>query len=187
MRGRCYGALDIPLSEEGRSQALQTAEYLSKEPLSAIYSSPLTRAAESAAIVAGPHCCAVQTTPDLCELNFGALEGLTFDEVSAAHPELYQEWMRSPTEVLFPGGESFSIMRTRVLRAFHQIRSQHDGHSAAIVSHAGVNRILLGWALQVPDSHVFRIGQDYAAVNLLTFSNDFPAVSLLNYTHYKSR
>jgi alpha-ribazole phosphatase/probable phosphoglycerate mutase len=88
--------------------------------------------------------------------------------------------MERPTEVRFPNGESFSEMRTRVLRAFDAIRTAREGQTAAIVSHGGVNRILLAWALQMPDASLFRIAQGYAAINLLVFPEGVPQVQLLN-------
>ncbi len=124
----------------------------------------------------------VEVIPDLREIDFGDFEGLAYDEIAARYPDLYRQWMETPTEVRFPNGEIFSEMRVRVLRAFDAIRRERAGQTAVIVSHAGVNRILIAWALEMPDSCLFRLGQDYAAMNLLTFIGELPSVQLLNVT-----
>jgi alpha-ribazole phosphatase len=180
-RHRCYGALDFALSETGRAQMARAAEYLSSESISVIYTSSLSRAIESARIIAARASTPIHISSDLGEMNFGDFEGLTYDEIARRHPEIYQLWMNAPTEVLFPNGESFSQMRARVLKAFAAIHTASEGHTVAIVTHAGVIRILIAWALRMPDNCLFRLAQDHAAINLLTVTDGFPRVELLNY------
>src|SRR5260370_41925056 len=86
-------------------------------------------------------------------------------------------------EVLFPNGGSFCEMRIRVLNAFEAIQRKHDGQTTASVSHGGVNRIVLADALQIPDKYIFRVAQDYGAVNLLALMYGFQVVQLLNQRH----
>lgn len=180
-KGRCYGALDVGLSERGRSQMAQVAEYLRAEPIAAIYSSPRSRALESARLLASAHVCSIEIVQDLREIDFGDFEGLTYDEIAARYPDLYRRWMDNPTEVRFPNGEGFAEMRPRVLRAMDAIRIEREGQTAAIVSHGGVNRIVIAQALQMPDHALFRLAQDHAAINLLSFMNASPSVQLLNH------
>jgi alpha-ribazole phosphatase len=180
-RGRCYGSLDIDLSENGRAQMAQVAEFLQAEPVDAIFASPLSRAVESARIVASAQCCSLELEPDLQEMRFGEFEGLTYDEIAALYPDIYRQWMETPTQVRFPNGETFSEMRLRVLKVFDKIRHERQNQTVAIVSHGGVNRILLAWALKIPDDFIFRLAQDYAAINLLTITGELPTVLLANY------
>lgn len=180
-RGRCYGSLDFGLSETGRVQMEQAAEYLRVEPIAAIYCSPRARALESARVLAAAQASPIEIVEDLGEIDFGDFEGLAYDEIAARYPDLYRQWMEKPTEVRFPNGESFPEMRVRVLSAFDTIQREREGQTAAIVSHGGVNRILLAWALQTPDHCLFRLAQDHAAINLLTLAEGIPSVQLLNY------
>ena len=166
-RHRCYGSLDVELSGAGREQMVRVAEYLKAEPVAAIYSSPSSRALEGAGILSASLSCPVDIAPNLREIDFGDFEGLTYDEISARYPDAYRQWMETPTEMQFPNGESFPKMRTRVLSNFDTIRRQHENRTVVIVSHGGVNRILIGWALQIPDNCLFRLAQNYAAINLL--------------------
>jgi alpha-ribazole phosphatase len=176
---QCYGALDVALSENGREQIRRAAEFLKSEPFDQIHTSTLSRAWESAAILRN---CTIHRIPALSEMNFGDCEGLTYDEIAARYPDLYASWMAAPTAVQFPNGECFADMRLRVLNAFSAICREHEGRTIAIVAHAGVNRVLIAWALGIQDENVIRIGQDYGCVNLLTLVNGFPMVQLLNYS-----
>jgi alpha-ribazole phosphatase len=180
-RHRCYGSLDVGLSGKGRAQMAQVAQYLESESVAAIYSSPRARALESARILTHVHPCSLEVVADLREIDFGNFEGLPYDEIAARYPDLYRQWMETPTEVRFPNGESFSEMRGRILRAFGAIQREWEGQTVAIVSHGGVNRILIAWALQMPDNCLFRLAQDYAAINLLAFMDGLPSLQLLNH------
>ena len=180
VRGRCYGRLDVSLSAEGRRQLESVAKRLASEPLSAIYTSPRKRALESAEIVAAPHGCGVQIEHDLHEIDFGDFEGLTYDDISKLYPALYRQWMEQPTEVEFPNGESFSMMKSRVTKAVAALHDRHAGQSVALITHGGAIRIVLADALSVPSANVFRIAQRYAAINLIRFVGSHPVVELVN-------
>jgi alpha-ribazole phosphatase/probable phosphoglycerate mutase len=179
--GRCYGSSDIGLSERGRAQMAIVRTRLASEGITVICASPLARAVESARILADALHCPIQIEPGFREIDFGAFEGLTYDEIKAQYPALYSQWMEAPTTVKFPSGESFHDLQVRVLEAFESIRRARCGETVAFVTHGGVNRVLLAWALQIPDSAVFRLAQDYAGMNLLTFPEGTPVVHLVNY------
>jgi alpha-ribazole phosphatase/probable phosphoglycerate mutase len=174
-RGRCYGSLDVDLSPAGRA-ALRG---LRLPPLDAVYASPRRRALETAAALGEP-----VVLDGLRELDFGELEGRTYDEIAAERPELYRAWMETPTEVAFPGGESFRELRERAVAAVDVLRVQHDGETVAAVTHGGVVRAVLGHVLRMPDEAIFRLEQRYLAVNVVEWLGDFPLVRLVNGTHY---
>jgi len=180
VRGRCYGKLDVGLSATGRSQMERVAGRLKAERLAAIYTSPRRRAAESAGIIASLQTCGLEEDASLREIDFGDFEGLTYDEIATRYPALYRQWMETPTLVQFPHGENFAAMRLRVLRTFETILRSREGQTVAIVTHGGVIRILIAWALEMPEHCLFRLGQDYAAINLLLSVDGVPAVQLLN-------
>ena len=179
-QGRCYGSLDWGLSDRGQFQAQMAAQALSEEPLTAVYSSPRRRARQSAEFLATAKGLAVQILEGLCEIDFGDFEGLTYEEIQRQYPEQYQHWMTRPTETHFPGGESFAQMQARVIATTTKLRQCHQGQSIAIVSHGGVNRIVLAEALGMPSTHIFRIAQRYAGLNLLTYNEGVPTVELVN-------
>ena len=179
-RGRCYGKLDVGLSNLGREQIRRVARRLKKMQLSAVYSSPRRRAYESAEIIAIEHKLDVSSDPRLCEIDFGEFEGLTYDEVAERYPEEYREWMERPTEVTFPGGENFMTLRERVTHCADRIRASHSGQTVAVVSHGGVNRVILAEALHLESKYVFRVDQSYASVSIIDYYDHTPVVRLVN-------
>jgi alpha-ribazole phosphatase len=178
MRGRSYGRLDVPLSAAGRAQAAAIAQTLRDAHLDAIVASPLRRAIDTARPLAETRGLDVVTHEGLRELDFGALEGLTFDDTERERPELYESWMTDPTETRFPDGESFADLRERALAAVAEIRSEHA--RAAIVAHGGVTRAILADALQMPGRAIFRLDQPYGAISVVDWIEDTAVVRAVN-------
>lgn len=179
-RGLCYGSLDVALSPKGIQQAHALAAALAKEPFAAIYTSPRQRCRQAARILAAGRACPLDTVAALRELDFGELEGRTYDEISTTYPDVYRQWMERPTETQFPGGESFHDMRARVVAATQELRSRHAGQSIALVTHGGVIRILLADALGIEAANIFRIAQRYGALNAIRYFEETAMVDLMN-------
>jgi alpha-ribazole phosphatase len=177
VRGICYGSLDVPLSEAGIRHAHDIAEALAAEPFAAIYTSPLQRCAETARLLAEGRECPLETLDALRELNFGRFEGRTFDDLMRDYPDLYRRWMGSPTEVEFPGGESFATMRRRVLAAAGELHARHAGQKIALVTHGGVIRILLTEAYGMDPRRMFEIELPYGSIRRVALPSD-PAAPL---------
>ena len=179
-RGRCYGKLDVNLSENGRQQIEAANRFLQQFDLAAVYASPRVRAVESAKIIAEKGGLFVQPRVAFAEIDFGDFEGLEYREVERRFPEIYKNWMTAPTTVQFPNGESFAEMQRRVLNEINVLRLRHAHETFAVVSHGGVNRIVLAHNLQIEDQHIFRLAQDYASVNVIDFYDEFPVVKTIN-------
>jgi alpha-ribazole phosphatase len=179
-KGRCYGRLNVGLSDEGRKQIEAKLAAIRNLRADALYTSPLKRAVESARIVSD--CLGLEpiSTDELREINFGAFEGLTYEEVEKRYPEDYKLWMERPTEITFPQGESFAQMKARVLRFRQCLLNTHNSKTVVVISHGGANRILLADALAIPDSMIFRIDQAYAALSIIDYLPGSPMVRLIN-------
>ncbi|HXV33808.1 MAG TPA: histidine phosphatase family protein [Gaiellaceae bacterium] len=167
LRGRCYGRLDVPLSEEGHRQARGLGTALRAIPLTAVYSSPLARALATAAPIAAGRGLEPVAVDDLREIDFGELEGLGYDEIRDSRPELFHRWMETPASVSFPGGESFGDLRRRVLVAVGAVVERHAGEAVAVVAHGGVTRVVLADALGLADGAVFRLDQAHGGVSVV--------------------
>jgi alpha-ribazole phosphatase len=178
MRGRIYGRLDPALSPAGRIRAEAVAAELRPVRLDAVFASPLRRARETAVPLARDRRMMVSVHPGLRDIDFGEWEGRCFEELEQSDPELYRSWMTRPTRTRFPGGEDFGELKTRVLAALDEIRTSTD--SAAIVAHAGVNRIILADAMGLPDDAIFRLDQPLAAVSVIDWADDVPIVRTVN-------
>lgn len=138
---RFQGHSDISLNQTGRDQARNAARYLAAMQPSAICSSDLARATETADYLAGLTGLAVQPDKDLRERGGGAWEGLTDAEIRAGYPADYAAW--NP-----PDGEPVAAVADRVAGAFERIAdSLPDRSLAVLVSHGaainlGVSRLL---------------------------------------------
>jgi broad specificity phosphatase PhoE len=178
--GRAYGALDVPLSAEAHNQAEQLAEALGAIDLAAVYSSPLRRSLETAAPIAARHGLSPVAHEGLREIDFGELEGERYEDVERGRPELFQAWMEDPTEVSFPGGESFADLRVRALAATQEILERQRGSTSVLVAHGGVIRAIIASSLEMPDRALFRLDQPYGAINVIDWFDGTPVVRLLN-------
>lgn len=109
------GHYDAPLSNKGVSQAQQVAKFLANQPLTAIFSSDLMRAKETAAIVAEFHpTLPVRTSSDLREVFFGEWEGLTYQEIERMDRERIYQFYDNPWNVAPPGGEKLLELQKRL-------------------------------------------------------------------------
>lgn len=179
-RQLCHGTLDVPLSDDGAIQARRIGGRLRDVRLDAVYSSPLSRALATASAVAGSHGLPPVIREDLAEIDFGAFEGRTFDEIAASHPDLYSQWMREPARMRFPGGESFDDLRERATSEVGRIRREHEGGSVAVVTHGGVIRAVLADVLGVDGGRAFRIDQSWGGMSLVEWMGDAPVVRYVN-------
>jgi alpha-ribazole phosphatase len=177
-RGRCYGSLDIGLSASGRDHARELASRLACLDYGAVYSSPRTRARETAEPIAAARGLELVTDDGLRELDFGELEGRTYDEIAKSKPDLYRAWMETPTRVSFPGGESFADLKERAVVALDRIRDAHE--ATIVVTHGGVLRAGIAAWLSMPDEAIFRLDQRYGGVTIVDWLEGVPLVRLLN-------
>jgi broad specificity phosphatase PhoE len=141
--GRFGGHTDTPLSPRGRKQAEATAKALASEEFSAIYSSDLPRAIETASPLARLTGVSLQTTDALRERSVGVMEGLTFEEAAELHPEQYQALLRRDFEHVLLGGESYRQTLDRASRQLDEAIEQHKGGRIAIYAHTGTICILI--------------------------------------------
>ena len=179
-RGRCYGRLDVGLSVAGREQCARLAHAFRSEPLRSVWASPAIRARETAEAIAAPHRLDVEILEPLRELDFGELEGRAYDEIAVSDPELYAQWMRAPTTVRFPGGESYSDLQSRVDAGIAGLLEQHDDGLVAVVTHGGVVRAVLRSVLGFPAERIFRLSIDPASVSTLEYVDGEPVVQVVN-------
>lgn len=152
--GRFGGHTATPLSARGRRQAEATARALSTETFTAIYSSDLPRAIETAMPLARLTGLEVQRTEAFRERSVGVMEGLTFEEAAARHPEQYAALIRRDFEHVLLGGESYRQMLDRAARELDRAIEQHTGGRIIVFSHTGTICILtlhLMGALDAPE------------------------------------
>lgn len=137
IEGKIQGKTDIPLNETGLRQARCLAEGMREREISAVYSSPLLRAAQTAEILAEEKGLSVSVLPELREVDFGLWEGRSWTEVDAEFHEDFRRWEENPAEYMPTGGESRESCRERCRAAMEQILAG-TVTDAAIVAHGGI-------------------------------------------------
>lgn len=174
---RYWGITDVPLSAAGLRQAERLGERLAVERIAAVYSSDLRRAVSTARTIASRHKLEVLTCPELREVNFGELEGLTFAQISQRYPEVARLWQQQSPKLRYPGGESLDELNRRVNSFVGRLRKHCDGETILIVAHSGVLRTLLCQLLGVELQHRWQIRLDFTS---LTVIETFPQGAILN-------
>lgn len=143
--GRIQGHLDVELNDIGRQQATAVGERLSREgKISAIYSSDLKRAFETANLIATA-CGGLEVIkdPDLRERNLGDLQGLQLRAAASCSPEAYKAFQSRKTDQEIPGGgESIDQLYQRCTTCLQNISTKHKGERVVVVTHGGVIRSL---------------------------------------------
>ncbi|MBF0338501.1 MAG: histidine phosphatase family protein [Nitrospirae bacterium] len=181
---RYKGHTDVPLSQEGISQAARSARYIKKHAATGIqclYCSDLSRTIESAEMIGKPFNLRPITVEGLRERHFGRWEGMTFDEVSQTYPQAFELWAKNPLAFSPIDGESTLDVSARVMPVLYDIIEGHKNEAIVIVAHGGVNRVILATLLGVPLENLFRIEQDFNCINIIEFHEDLPVVKALNY------
>jgi len=179
---RYQGHSDIPLNETGMQQAEMVARRLASEPITAVYSSDLLRAVQTAEIIAGVHALQPMVLPELREVKFGLWEGLTYEKIMAGWPELLSTAYSQPEQASIPGGESFPEVQKRAVKGLLKCIADHQEETIAVVSHGGTLRVLLCDALGLATRNMWSLRQDSAVITIVEYVGASRVVSLVNAT-----
>jgi broad specificity phosphatase PhoE len=184
---RFAGAVGVDLSEEGRWQVERLADRLDDERICAVYTSPLSRAEETAAILARPLALEPRTRDGLREMSHGRWEGLTRAEVEERFPGEYETWHADPFTFAPEGGESGVAVLARALPVVREIVVRHEGRRVLVVSHKATLRLLLSSLLGFdPRGYRDRLDQAPACLNVVDFRDPVRArlMSFNDTSHY---
>jgi len=186
--GRFGGHTDTPLSPRGRKQAIATAQALTSESLSAIYSSDLPRATQTAEPLAKLTKIKIQPAEAFRERSVGVLEGLTFEEAAEKHPDQYAALLRRDFEHVLAGGESYRQLLDRAAGKLDEAIEAHKGGRIAVFSHTGTICILvlhLMGALDAPELKAVWIASSNCGISRFDLREDgFVRVLTVNDTRH---
>lgn len=183
---RFRGRADISLDEKGMSQAEATAARLEHMGVSAIYSSPLRRAMQTAEPAARRLRVETRPLPGVTDIDYGSWQGLTIPQAAEHDPGVFQQWQHSPQLARFPGGESMEEARHRAAAAVASILPGHADQSIAVVSHVTICRLLILDLLSLPTSHFWAIGLSNCALSIFEFRDELPiAISINDACHLR--
>jgi broad specificity phosphatase PhoE len=178
---RVLGQRDIPLSPEGLEQAEEAARAMAGVKLAEVLSSPLQRAVQTAEIIGRDAGIEVARDPRLIDLKVGKWTGMSYEDVVAT-PE-YQDFLRQPESVGIPGGERLDEIQRRAVAAVEQaLADSPTGDAVAIVTHAGIIRVLLSHYMGSPLANYHRIRVSPGSISILSFADDreLPRVLAVN-------
>ena len=173
---RIQGRTDIPLNDTGRQQARQAADLLARRRWHGVYASPLSRAHETASIIAERLGLDSVTDIDaLVERDYGEAEGMGFDEIEALYPE----------GVRAPGQETREEVAARVVPALLELAERHPGERLVVVSHGGAIRAVLQTAEpgakhpRITNASVHSFKVEDGELRLIAFDDPIEEESLL--------
>jgi alpha-ribazole phosphatase len=178
----CYGHTDIGLAASypvDQADLFKRASGLWSQPL--IYSSPLKRCAELAESLAAPSGAEIQFDDRLKELNFGDWEERLWEDIPRADLDA---WANDFVDGSPPGGESYRALQERVTALLDELRARPliaDGNRDVLfVTHGGVIRALLAWALELPLPKSFTFEINPGSISAIRYSQGFRTVAFVN-------
>jgi len=178
---RYNGQTDVALTDLGVEQYHRLKERLAEIPISACYTSDLTRCVTGAGIICGQFGIDPVRRSELRELNIGVWEGLTWQEIKTNWPEEWQARLADLVNYRVPQGENLLDVQARVMPVIREIVERHKGQEVLVVGHGGVNRVVLLNAIGAPLAGMFNIEQNYGCYNIIDYYADGRAtVKLLN-------
>jgi probable phosphoglycerate mutase len=180
---RFRGRAPLQLTALGQRQAQVTANRIARQwRPSIVYSSPLDRCMATAAAISAATGAAVVALDGFNDLDYGAWQGQTCEQVRATYPQQFQRWLTAPDLYRFPQGESLAGLALRVTDALRFILEQHADATVVIVGHDSSNRVLLLQALGLPLAAYRRIAQAPCGVSEISFSDRGAQVGRMNET-----
>ena len=154
---RYAGVSDIPLTAEGRRQARRLGKWAARHSVDAVWTSPLTRAIETAEPACRALGLAARRDHDLRECDFGEMEGRTLAEFAAEHPRRAEEYLADPVVHPFPGAEDPRTAAARGAMALRRIADGHPGQRVLVVAHNSLLRLVLCELLSIPLGNYRRV------------------------------
>jgi broad specificity phosphatase PhoE len=187
---RFSGAGGVDLSDEGRAQVARLAVRIAGDEVAALYCSGMSRAVETAQILARPRALTPVQDDALREISHGRWEGLSRQQVEEQFPEEYAAWEADPFTFAPVGGESGLSVLARALPAVRRIVSAHPDQTTVVVSHKATLRLVLSSLLGIdPRGYRDRLDQSPACLNVVDFKDPIRARLMLfnDVSHYANQ
>lgn len=185
---RFRGRAEIPLSALGEKQRMLTAERIkqSSDP-SIVFTSSLGRCIATGEAIAAACDVRSQILPELCDIDYGAWQWKTHDDVRQSEPDAFESWKKFPDQMQMPEGESLQQVLVRVTQALANVLKDYEGKTVVMVSHDSVNRVLLLHMLGLPLSKYWAITQDPCCINEIEFGEGVFQIKGVNETWHLSQ
>ena len=179
------GTIDMNLSPLGHEQAGALAKWLKRQPLDAIYASPMKRVQQTLAPFATNGAPNPVVLPDLHEVDFGDWTGLGWEHVQEKFGISAFTWLDQLEQGAIPNAENSRSYRTRIEPCLQQILRQSPQQNVAVFCHGGVIRMLLAILLDLPLPKMAAFEIDYASVTKVSLFPHKTEVQLLNFAPWR--
>lgn len=167
---RYRGSVDDPLSESGWKQLTASTQAAMAAGCNwhGIISSPMLRCSEFAKQLSQQLRLPLSIDPQLRELCFGDLEGLTPKQAWQAYPKLLRDLWQDPEKHTPPNGEDYAEFVSRIRNSLQQVVEQHDNQHLLLVVHGGVIRACLSYFIELSPKNSFQVEVPYAGMTRFT-------------------
>ena len=177
LAGRTPG---INLTETGRKQAEQAGAMLKSLNVSAIYSSPIDRAMQTASIV-GKHCDVEPISDDrLIELDMGKFTMIPYNEIFEKHGNVFLKFYEGSLEISHNGVESFAEVQKRVFDIVDFVKNKHKDENVVLVTHMDPIKAIIGKVLSLQPEVLFQLIIANASLNIIKYDDQNYYLSSIN-------
>lgn len=169
---RFRGRAELPLTAQGVAEAQALAARIARHwKPTKVYTSALQRCVLTGGAIAGAVNAAAEPLAGLMDIDYGAWQMRTHEEIEKEAPETYRLWRTAPQRVRFPGGESLQDVIARTADVLRLVLARHASDTVVLVGHDSVNRALLMQLLDMPLTAYARIVQDPCTLNEIEVSS----------------
>jgi len=169
IKGMFRGRTDFPLNERGLVQAQDLAQELKNFPLKYIYTSPLSRARQTAEAI-GKECgIEVKVEEQFNNIQLGSWEGRFKNEIAKLYPKEWELWVNNPEELRVENMETLYDVQKRTKACLDSLASQHNGEVLTVVSHRAVLKPLIAACLNIASPYFWKIHLDTASYSILSY------------------
>jgi probable phosphoglycerate mutase len=166
------GRAEAALNERGRQQALWVSRALGRVPISAVFTSPLSRALDTSTAIARTHGLVPIVDEAFNNIDLGDWQGVPKAVVKRDHPEEWKLWTTNPEGLRIPGGETLADVRARAYPRMLELVREHEGKRVCVVSHRSVLKVVSAAAIGLADDYYWKLYLDNAAYSLLGYGHD---------------
>lgn len=184
---RFAGSSDVEMTDDGYRQTEQLRDRLAVEKIDAIYSSNLKRAMRTAEVISAKHSLEIIPCPELREINYGEIEGLTFEQIGKNYPAVAELITNFSLQLQFPGGECFEEFTARICKFLDRLEKHTPSETILVVAHGGPLRTLVCHLLGIGMEHWRQIRIDNASLTIISIHERGTIISLLNDTSHLTK
>ena len=180
LAGRTPG---IPLTEKGLDQAQKAAKFLEDMNISAIYSSPIERAKNTAEIVGNHNSVDVRIDDRLIELDMGKFTGMPYEQIFSSHGNVFMKFYKGELEIAHNGVETFVDVKKRVLSIVDHVLESHPNENVVLVTHMDPIKAMLSTVMSLSPENLYELIIANASLNIFREYNRKFSISGINVMH----